>query len=69
MFVNIDPATIDVDFDVDIDVGLGSGRDAERTVALQQVASIQRDILQELGINNPVVSVEQYLRTVSALPR
>jgi hypothetical protein len=67
MFVNIDPASIDVDFDVDIDVGLGSGRDAERTVALQQVASIQRDILQELGLNNPVVSVEQYLETVKRL--
>jgi len=33
-------------------------------MALQQIAQIQRDILQQLGLNNPVVSVEQYLESV-----
>ena len=64
MFQQIDPALIDADFYVDIDVGLGSGRDAERSMALQNIAQIQRDILQQLGLNNPVVSVEQYLESV-----
>ncbi|MGA0335286.1 MAG: WVD2 family protein [Luminiphilus sp.] len=67
MFTQIDPASIDVEFDVDIDVGLGSGRDAERTMALQQVAQIQRDILQELGPMNPVVAIEQYLETIKRI--
>lgn len=64
MFQQIDPALIDADFDVDIDVGLGSGRDAERSMALQQISQIQRDILQQLGLNNPIVSVEQYLESI-----
>ena len=67
MFETIDPASIDVKFDVDIDVGLGTGRDAERMSALQQIAGLQREILQELGLENPVVSVEQYLSTVRRL--
>jgi hypothetical protein len=67
MFEAIDPASIDVSFDVDIDVGLGTGRDAERMSALQQIAGLQREILQELGLENPVVSVEQYLSTVRRL--
>ena len=67
MFETIDPNTIDVALDVDIDVGIGSGRDQERQLALQQLSGIQRDIITQLGLDNPVVSVEQYLETLKRL--
>ncbi len=69
MFEAIDPRQIDVDLDVDIDVGIGSGQDQERQIALQQISSIQREMLQQLGLENPLVSVEQYLDTLKRLAR
>jgi hypothetical protein len=64
---SVDPASIDAELDVEIDVGIGSGRDTEKQMALSQIASIQKEILQTMGVQNPVVSVERYLGTLRKL--
>jgi hypothetical protein len=63
----VDPASIDAELDVEIDVGIGSGRDTEKQMALSQIAAIQKEILQTMGVQNPVVSVERYLGTLRKL--
>ena len=64
---SVDPASIDAELDVEIDVGIGSGRDTEKQMALSQIAAIQKEILQTMGVQNPVVSVERYLGTLRKL--
>ena len=64
---SVDPASIDAELDVEIDVGIGSSRDTEKQMALSQIAAIQKEILQTMGVQNPVVSVERYLGTLRKL--
>ena len=66
-FEEIDPASIDVELDIEIDVGLGSGRDVEKTMALRELASEQKDIIAQLGLDNPIVRPEQYVETLRRL--
>ena len=64
---SVDPAMLDVELDVAIDVGIGSGRDLEKQMALSQIAGVQKEILQTLGLQNPVVSMERYIGTMRKL--
>lgn len=55
------------DMDVVPKVGLGRGTQDERLVALTQILAKQEQILQLMGVQNPLVSLPQYSHTLSDL--
>ena len=62
-FVSIDPREFD-SFDVVVNVGLGAMDENEKLVKLGQMINKQEQILQTLGKDNDIVSVEQYTNTL-----
>jgi len=66
-FVPIDPRYWDSDKDLIVNVAISKSSDAEKQAVLLQVASKQEQILQQLGVNNPLVSLQQYSNTLSKL--
>jgi len=66
-FVPIDPRYWDADKDLVVNVAISKTSDAEKQAVLLQVASKQEQILQQLGVNNPLVSLQQYSNTLSKL--
>lgn len=65
----IDPTTWDEDMDCSVSVALGRGDDAEQMSFLGQIAQKQEQILQLMGMNNPLVKLSQYQQTLSQLVR
>ena len=66
-FVPIDPRYWDSDKDLVVNVAISKTSDAEKQAVLMQVAQKQEQILQQLGVNNPLVSLQQYSNTLSKL--
>jgi len=66
-FVPIDPRYWDSDKDLVVNVAISKTSDAEKQSVLLQVAQKQEQILQQLGVNNPLVSLQQYSNTLSKL--
>jgi hypothetical protein len=66
-FVPIDPRSWDSKMDVTVNVGVGDGTIEDRINILNQVAMRQEMLLKETGVNNPVVSVQQYTNTLTKL--
>ena len=66
-FVPIDPRYWDADKDLVVNVAISKTSDAEKQAVLMQVAQKQEQILQQLGVNNPLVSLQQYSNTLSKL--
>ena len=66
-FVPIDPRYWDSDKDLIVNVAISKSSDAEKQAVLMQVAQKQEQILQQLGVNNPLVSLQQYSNTLSKL--
>ena len=66
-FVPIDPRYWDSDKDLIVNVAISKSSDAEKQAVLLQVANKQEQILQQLGVNNPLVSLQQYSNTLSKL--
>ena len=66
-FVPIDPRYWDADKDLIVNVAISKSSDAEKQAVLLQVAQKQEQILQQLGVNNPLVSLQQYSNTLSKL--
>ena len=66
-FVEIDPRQWATEYDIDVNVGLGTGTQNEKTAMLVQIAGKQEQILQQLGMDNPVVSLSQYTNTLSEI--
>ena len=66
-FVPMDPRNWKTEYDVSVNVGLGTGQVQERMQALMMVLSKQEQLLQQLGLQNPVVSPNQYLNTLKQL--
>ncbi|MCP3685490.1 MAG: hypothetical protein GY861_22795 [bacterium] len=66
-FVPIDPRYWDSDKDLVVNVAISKTSDAEKQAVLLQVANKQEQILQQLGVNNPLVSLQQYSNTLSKL--
>ncbi len=62
-FVTIDPRLFK-GFDTVVNVGLGSMDENEKLMKLGQMISKQESILQQLGKENDIVSVEQYTNTL-----
>ena len=64
-WVPIDPRSWDADMDVVVNVGLGTGSIDQRVQLLTTVIAQQKEILQTLGPNNPLVSMKQFRNTLA----
>lgn len=62
-FVAIDPREFE-GFDIVVNVGLGTMDEQEKMARLMEIIVKQEQILQKMGVNNPVVSMEQYTNTL-----
>ena len=66
-FVPMDPSVWNANMDVIVNVALGQATEAERMAMLQQIAAKQEQILQTLGPQNPLVSIQQYYQTLTQI--
>ena len=66
-YVSIDPRSFDNEFDISIEVGLGNGKQEEKMQMLLQVAGKQEQLIQTLGMDNPIVKPSQYVNTLSKI--
>jgi hypothetical protein len=66
-YVAIDPRAWENEFDVSVEVGLGNGKEEDKMAMLLQVAGKQEQLIQTLGMNNPVVKPSQYVNTLSKI--
>jgi hypothetical protein len=66
-WVPIDPRVWDSNMDCSVSVGLGHGMADERLGTLAQVAIQQKEILEKLGPNNPLVGLGQVRNTLAKM--
>lgn len=66
-YVAIDPRAWENEFDVSVEVGLGNGKEEDKMAMLLQVAGKQEQLIQTLGMSNPVVKPSQYVNTLSKI--
>jgi hypothetical protein len=66
-FVPINPAEWDSEFDVVVQVGLGTTDDETKIAFLTQIAAKQEQIIMQLGPDNPIVSMPQYVSTLRSI--
>ena len=66
-WVPIDPRYWDSDMDVSVDIPLGGGSDIEKMQFLENIAQKQDTLLQQLGPENPIVTLKQYHLTLSKI--
>ena len=66
-WVPIDPRYWDVDMDVMVDIPLGGGNDMEKMQFLSTIATKQETLLQQYGLENPIVNLRQYYTTLSRM--
>lgn len=66
-FVSIDPRAWQNGFDLSVEVGLGSGREDEKLNMLMQVMGKQEQIMDQLGLINPIVKPSQYMNTLKKI--
>ena len=66
-FVPIDPREWTDQYDVVVQVGLGTADDEQKIAFLTQIASKQEQILMQMGPDNPVVTMEQYVNTLRSI--
>ena len=66
-YVSIDPRAFENEFDISIEVGLGNGKQEEKMQMLLQIAGKQEQLIQTLGMDNPVVKPSQYVNTLSKI--
>ena len=66
-WVPIDPRAWDADMDVVVNVGLGTGSIEQRVNLLTTVAGKQEQLLQLLGMSNPLVTLKQYRNTMAQI--
>lgn len=63
-WVEYDQSTYDPDLMVKVNPSLGRGNDISRMMTLQNIQQTQLMIIQQMGINNPFVTPEQYLNVI-----
>jgi hypothetical protein len=63
-WVRIDPRGWDNTMDVNINIGLGNGDTNERIATMMQILAKQESIINQYGLENPVVSPQMYVRTL-----
>ena len=66
-WIPIDPRYWDADMDVMVDIPLGAGNDMEKMQFLSTIAQKQETLLQQYGLENPIVNLSQYHTTLSRM--
>ena len=66
-FVPVDPRGWDANMDVVVNVALGGGTDESKVAVLTTILQKQEQILQQAGMNNPLVSLAQYRNTLAQI--
>ena len=64
-FIPVDPRYWNADKDLIVNVAISKSSDEEKFAILGSVANKQEQILQTLGANNPMVSLQQYANTIT----
>jgi hypothetical protein len=64
-WTDIDTGTFDASMGVEVNSTLGKGSDSLRLAALSTIKSTQEQIMQQFGVTNPVVGIQQYLNTIT----
>ena len=65
-FVPIDPRAWNANMDVSVNVPIGGSTDQEKMASLQSIMTVQENVIGKFGINNPLVSLENYRNTINA---
>ena len=63
-WVQIDPRSWNATMDANINIGLGNGDTNERLQGLMMIMAKQEQILKELGVENPLVTPQQFSNTL-----
>jgi len=66
-FVPVDPRGWDANMDVVVNVALGGGTDESKVAVLTTILQKQEQILQQAGMENPLVSLSQYRNTLAQI--
>lgn len=66
-FIPVDPRYWDANKDIVVNVAISKGSDEEKMQVLAQMSSKQEQILQTLGPQNPMVSLQQYANTLARI--
>lgn len=64
-WTDIDTGTFDASMGVEVNSTLGKGSDVIRMATLQQIKTTQETIMQQFGVTNPVVDIQNYLNTIT----
>jgi hypothetical protein len=64
-WTNVDTGSFDASMGVEVNSTLGKGSDVVRMATLQQIKATQEMIMQQFGVTNPVVSIQEYLNTIT----
>ena len=68
-WIPVDPTTWDADMDCTVSVALGRGDEAQQMQFLTMVAQKQEQIIQTMGMGNPLVRLSQYQQTLAQIVR
>ncbi len=66
-FITVDPRYWDADKDMVVNVSISKSSDEEKAGILAQLSNKQEQILQTMGPNNPLVSLQQYSNTLTKI--
>lgn len=66
-YIQIDPRQWKHSYDVSINVGLGNGNRQEQIAMLQMILAKQEEVITKYGVNNPLVSLQQYQGTLARM--
>ena len=66
-FVPVDPRAWQAGFDVTVNVALGGVDDEQKMILLESVAQRQENIISQFGLENPLVTLDQYRNTVGKI--
>jgi hypothetical protein len=61
----LDPREWANNYNVKVNVGLGNGTGDEKVAMIQMILAKQEQILQQYGVNNPLVTLKQYRETLA----
>ena len=64
-FTPIDPRPWNANMDVSINVAIGAASEQEKLDSLSAIITKQEEIINKFGINNPIVSIDQYRNALS----
>ena len=66
-FIPVDPRAWQAGFDVTVNVALGGVDDEQKMILLESVAQRQENVISQFGLDNPLVTLDQYRNTVGKI--